>query len=145
MIKVRLLPFGTKPPEVFEHEAGKELKGNFGASTKSRMQKFSDAINGFGLGKEKIHFVENLAILLNSGLTVLDALKTIQMELRVKPMKKIIQKVTDEVRINRTVKIYKARNGRGAGQELGFIFGAGMMFAEQGVICKTAAAAAEAT
>ena len=60
-----------------KEEPTKELKGNFGMSTKSGMQKFMDALSGFGLGREKIHFVENLAILLNSGLTVVDALKTI--------------------------------------------------------------------
>lgn len=74
-----------------------ELKGTFGISKKSGMQKFMDALNGFGLGKEKIHFVENLAILLNSGLSVVDALKTIEMELRVKPMKKIVRTVIEEV------------------------------------------------
>lgn len=61
------------------------------------MQKFMDALNGFGLGKEKAYFVENLAILLNSGLTVVDALKTIELELRVKPMKKIVRQIIEEV------------------------------------------------
>ncbi len=72
-------------------------KGEFGASKKSGMQKFMDALNGFGLGKEKAHFIENLAILLNSGLTVVDALKTIELELRLKPMKKIVRKIIEEV------------------------------------------------
>lgn len=64
---------------------------------KSVMKIISDALNNFGLGKEKSHFVENLAILLNSGLTVVDALKTIQLELRVKPMKKLVARIIDEV------------------------------------------------
>ncbi len=61
------------------------------------MQKFMAALNNFGLGKEKIHFIENLAILLNSGLTVVDALKTIEAETRVKPMKKLVARIIDEV------------------------------------------------
>ncbi len=63
----------------------------------SGLKKFMDAINNFGLGKEKTHFVENLAILLNSGLTVIDALRTIEAETRVKPMKRLIQRVIEEV------------------------------------------------
>lgn len=64
---------------------------------KSFGKRLSDAMNNFGLGKEKAHFIENLAVLLNSGLSVVDALKTIIMEIRVKPMKKIVQRVIDDV------------------------------------------------
>jgi hypothetical protein len=53
------------------------------AKKKSFSKRISDAMNNFGLGKEKAHFIENLAILLNSGLSVVDALKTIIMEIRV--------------------------------------------------------------
>jgi type IV pilus assembly protein PilC len=67
------------------------------ASKISRLQKFTDQLNSIGLGKERNHFIENLAILLNSGLSVIDALKTIQLELRIKPMKKMVQKVIDDV------------------------------------------------
>lgn len=58
---------------------------------------FLAGLNNIGLGKERTRFVENLAILLNSGLSIIDALKTIEMELRIKPMKKLIQKIIDEV------------------------------------------------
>lgn len=64
---------------------------------KSGLSRFTDSLNNFGLGKEKAHFIENLAILLNSGLSVIDALKTIAMEIRVKPMKKMVAKIIDEV------------------------------------------------
>lgn len=73
------------------------LTGKLGAPKKSGVQKFMDSLNNFGLGKERQHFIENLAILLNSGLSVVDALKTIQMEIRVKPMKKMVEKIIDEV------------------------------------------------
>lgn len=55
------------------------------------------SVNNIGLGKERDHFIENLAILLNSGLSVIDAIRTIEMEIRVKPMKKMLQKIIDEV------------------------------------------------
>lgn len=64
---------------------------------KSVLKQISDAISNVGLGREKAHFVENLAILLNSGLSVMDALKTILLELRVKPMKKLVSRIIDEV------------------------------------------------
>jgi type IV pilus assembly protein PilC len=64
---------------------------------KSGLQKIQDSLNNFGLGKEKSLFIENLAILLNSGLSVIDALKTIQLELRVKPMKNLVGRIIDQV------------------------------------------------
>lgn len=75
---------------------GQAGKGKFGQKKKSLMATL-EALNNIGMGKLRSEFVENLAILLNSGLTVIDALKTIEMELRNKPMKKIVRKVIDEV------------------------------------------------
>ncbi len=80
-----------------EQEKAPELVGTFGVSHKSGFRKFLDALGSFGLGKEKSGFIENLAILLNSGLSVIDALRTIEVELRVKPMKKIVHKVIEDV------------------------------------------------
>lgn len=64
---------------------------------KSGFAKFSDTVANFGLGKERSRFIENLAILLNSGLSIIDALKTIEMEIKVKPMKKLVGKIVEEV------------------------------------------------
>lgn len=86
-----------------ERAAAKNAKNNElagGASIvrkKSGLKIILDGIGNIGLGREKSHFIENLAILLNSGLTVVDALKTIALEVRVKPMKKLIGRVIDEV------------------------------------------------
>lgn len=77
-------------------EIAKELTGPT-KKKQSGLARFSAGISNFGLGKEKARFIENLAILLNSGLSIIDALKTIQMEIRVKPMKKLVQKIIDEV------------------------------------------------
>ncbi len=70
--------------------------GTFGKRKKTFMQVL-EGINNIGMGKEKTVFIENLAILLNSGLSVVDALNTILLETRNKPMKKIVQKIIDEV------------------------------------------------
>ncbi len=63
----------------------------------SGLRRIFDALKNFGLGKEKNNFIENLAVLLNSGLSVIDALKTIETETRVKQVRKIIRKVIDDV------------------------------------------------
>ncbi len=63
----------------------------------SSLKKFIDSLNNIGLGREKTHFIENLAILLNSGLTVIDALKTIELETKMKGMKRLIGRVIEEV------------------------------------------------
>lgn len=64
---------------------------------KSGLKKVLDGLGNIGLGRERAHFVENIAILLNSGLTVVDALRTIALEVRVKPMKKIVSRIIDDV------------------------------------------------
>ncbi|MBP9773891.1 MAG: type II secretion system F family protein [Candidatus Peribacteraceae bacterium] len=68
-----------------------------GINTGSGFSRFMASLNTMGMGKDKSEFIENLAILLNSGLTVLDALKSIQMEVTKKPMKKIVNKIIDDV------------------------------------------------
>lgn len=76
--------------------APQAVRGAYGAK-KKRFKDILGSINNIGLGKEKTHFIENLAILLNSGLPVIDALRTIEMEIRVKPMKKILTQIIEEV------------------------------------------------
>ncbi len=87
-------PYPSNDPK---REETMHLTGNVNNGKKSGIQKILSSLNSFGLGKEKMHFIENLAILLNSGLTVIDALKTVEVELRVKPMKKIAKKIIEEV------------------------------------------------
>ena len=98
-------PTGTPPAtqqaglykkKVVKDAAPTKAPGKYG----ERKKKFSDifgSINNIGLGKEKTRFIENLAILLNSGLSVIDALKTIELELKIKPMKKIVRQIIEEV------------------------------------------------
>ncbi len=55
---------------------------------------FVARLNYIGLGKERIAFVQNLAMLLNAGLTLIDSLKTLQLETRTKPMKQLIGRIS---------------------------------------------------
>jgi len=49
------------------------------------------------MGKQRTSFVQNLAMMLNAGLPLIDALKTIQEEVRSRPMRKVIQNILDLV------------------------------------------------
>lgn len=64
---------------------------------KSGFQKFVSGIGYIGLGKERMQFIQNLATMLNAGLPLIDAIHTLQMETRVKPMKKLLQRILDAV------------------------------------------------
>lgn len=63
----------------------------------SKVAAFFAGLNNIGMGKECAMFIQNLAMLLNAGLTLIDALKTLVLETRSKPMKKAIVRITDAV------------------------------------------------
>ncbi len=63
----------------------------------NKLTAFLASLNNIGMGKECGTFIQNLAMLLNAGLTLIDALKTLLLETRNKAMKKAIQRITDEV------------------------------------------------
>lgn len=50
-------------------------------------------ISYFGLGKLKDEFIDNLGIMMDAGLPLLDALRTLEMEAKQKPYKKILSQV----------------------------------------------------
>ncbi len=58
---------------------------------------FLGAIKYFGLGKERMALIQNLATMLNAGLPLVDALHTLQKETRPRPLKKMLQNVVDAV------------------------------------------------
>ncbi len=87
-------PSASPPPILSGMQAGINIPV---AKQMSWFTRLNQAVNNFGLTKEANHFIENLAILLNSGLTVVDALRAIYLETRAKPMKRIIQQIIDDV------------------------------------------------
>lgn len=81
-------------------EAPVEVTVNFkkkAAKKKGGFQTFLAGLGHIGLGKERMRFVQNLAMMLNAGLPLIDSLKTLQMETRAKPMRKLLQKILDSV------------------------------------------------
>lgn len=64
---------------------------------KNGFQRCLSAIGHIGLGKERMRFVQNLAMMLNAGLPLIDSLHTLLLETRAKPMRKVLQKIIDAV------------------------------------------------
>ncbi|TSC59107.1 MAG: type II secretion system protein [Candidatus Peregrinibacteria bacterium Greene0416_19] len=58
---------------------------------------FIGAIKYFGMGKERISIIQNLATMLNAGLPLVDSVRTLQMETRVKPAKKLLGRIVESV------------------------------------------------
>ncbi len=63
----------------------------------SAFQEFLGAIKYFGLGAQRQAIVQNLATMLNAGLPLIDSLHTLQLETKIGPIKKLIQRIVDAV------------------------------------------------
>ncbi len=85
-------PAAEKPVETPQPLKAKQLQ-----KPKSGFQKFIAGVGYIGLGKERMAFVQNLATMLNAGLPLIDAIRTIQAETKPKPMKKLLQRILDAV------------------------------------------------
>lgn len=82
-------PKAEKPAKKKLHIAQFESKKGFKA--------FLTSINYIGMGKERISFIQNMATMLNAGLPLTDALKTLVLETRNKPMRKLLGRIIDAV------------------------------------------------
>ncbi len=58
---------------------------------------FFTSINNIGMGKQRMIFVQNMAMMLGAGLSVLDALRTLALETRNRAMKKIMGRIKESV------------------------------------------------
>lgn len=67
-----------------------------GEEPKKKFKKHSKLAT-MGLGKEKMYFMDNLAMLLGSGMGVMDALYTIAMDSKTPTMKKILLQCREEI------------------------------------------------
>ncbi|RJQ34677.1 hypothetical protein C4566_01865 [Candidatus Parcubacteria bacterium] len=54
-------------------------------------------LSRFGIGEERDYFIENLAMLLSSGMSILSAIDAISQEIKTGPMKKIISGLKDDI------------------------------------------------
>ena len=64
---------------------------------KNGLQQFIASLGHIGMGKERMLFVQNLAMMLNAGLPLIDSLKTLHVEAHGKGAKKLIQRILDTV------------------------------------------------
>lgn len=55
------------------------------------------SLDTFGLGEEKEYFIENLGVLLASGMDIIEALESIKSEVKSKALKKIITYLQDDI------------------------------------------------
>lgn len=63
----------------------------------SAFQEFTASLKYFGLGAQRSAFVQNLATMLDAGLPLVDALRTLMKETKVKAMRSIVQEIVDSV------------------------------------------------
>ena len=93
-----LLPVVTQAPSRMS-----ALKRMFAKKPKTQgaMGKKQNAVSAalahFGLGKQKVAFIQNMAMLLNAGLPLIDCFKTLERETRIKPFRKILADMRAEV------------------------------------------------
>ena len=71
----------------------KKIKNKKEAGNKKKTRLFQN----FGIGEEKDHFIENLTMLLASGMSILSALDAIKKEVRSKSMKLIIDEMKEGI------------------------------------------------
>jgi type IV pilus assembly protein PilC len=89
-------PAAPKPEAKAEKPAKQKLHvAQF--QSKKGFKAFLTSINYIGMGKERISFIQNMATMLNAGLPLTDALKTLTLETRNKPMRKLLARVIDAV------------------------------------------------
>jgi type IV pilus assembly protein PilC len=76
-----------KEPEEFVAEA----------KPKTGLSKFFASVNNMGMGKQRVAMIQSLAMMMNAGLPLIDALATLEKEIRHKATKKIVRKITAAV------------------------------------------------
>jgi len=65
--------------------------------SKKGFKAFLTSINYIGMGKERMSFIQNMGTMLNAGLPLIDSLKTLVLETRNKPMRKLLGRIIDAV------------------------------------------------
>ncbi len=58
---------------------------------------FLRSLNNIGMGKQRTAFVQNLAMMLNAGLPLVDAMKTLELEIRSRAMRKVVERMRESV------------------------------------------------
>lgn len=84
----------AEPAKVLEEKTAPKKKPS---KNKQDLQAVLASLNNIGMGKLRMQFIQNLSTMLGAGLTLVEAMRTLQMEVRSKAMKKVIGKITESV------------------------------------------------
>ena len=76
----------------------------------SALQSFVGSIKYFGLGKEKVAFIDNLGTMMDAGLPLLEALRSLEKETKIRPMKKLIGRIVVAVELGSS--LWRAMEGQ---------------------------------
>ncbi len=77
--------------------APKEKKQKPAPGEKGQLAAFFTSINYIGMGKHRTMFIQSLATMLNAGLPLVDAISTLSLETRSKPMRKVLTNIMTAV------------------------------------------------
>lgn len=72
---------------------------------------FNNVFSHFGIGKETDYFIENLASLLAAGIPIVSALDSLRTEVRSFKLKKIIEKMEDDIEDGTSLSLTLERSG----------------------------------
>lgn len=67
------------------------------AKNKNKKSAFLVKLSNIGTGKEKTHFIENLAMMLSSGMGIIPTLSAIKEEMQSKRMKEVLSELEDDI------------------------------------------------
>jgi len=75
---------------------GKKKEKEITAETvkKTGLSKFFASVNNMGMGKQRVAMIQSLAMMMGAGLPLIDALATLEKEIKHKGTKKIVRKIT---------------------------------------------------
>ncbi len=97
-IKEEQRPTAGKQNEITKDAPAPAPKAkHVGLKKTNGLQKFIASLNHFGMGKERMQFIENLATMLDAGLPLIDGLQTLGVETRHKGFKKIVARIVETV------------------------------------------------
>ena len=88
----------SKPPKkkFFSLSLGKKKEEIVIAEVapKKGLSKFFASVNNMGMGKQRVVMIQSLAMMMNAGLPLIDALFTLEKEIKHKGTKKIVRRIT---------------------------------------------------
>lgn len=82
-----------KKTSFFSLSARKPKEEHAEPKEKSGLGKFFASLNNMGMGKQRVAMIQSLAMMMNAGLPLIDALETLEHEIRNRAAKKIVKRI----------------------------------------------------